>query len=121
MPINEGIEHVELNYKKNIHAIFSSDGERGAITLGDKKPTLPSDNTLHLNINVPRVNLAQWQKALASGESSNRAIKLKIDTQLMELGATQFTNFKATLDAKGDSLSAKDHGRSTSRFYFAEK
>jgi len=110
MPINEGIEHVELNYKKNIYAIFSSDGERGAITLGDKKPTLPSDNTLHLNINVPRVNLAQWQKALASGESSSRAIKLKIDTQLMEFGATQFTNFKATLDAKGDSLSAKFTG-----------
>ncbi len=107
LPIDNGIRHVALSYKKNIHAIFSTDGERGAITLGDKKPTLPNDTTLHLNINVPRVNLAQWQKALDQGENSERAVELTIDTALMELGATQFTNFKATLNSKDNALRAK--------------
>ena len=107
LPIDNGIKHVALSYKKNIHAIFSADGERGAITLGDDKPTLPDDKTLHLNITVPRVNLAQWQKALDKGESSDRAVELTIDTALMELGATQFTNFKATLTSKDEALRAK--------------
>jgi uncharacterized protein YhdP len=109
LPIDNGVKHVALSYKKNIHAIFSADGERGAITLGDKKPTLPNNKTLRLNINVPRVNLAQWQKALDQGESSNRAVELTIDTALMEFGATQFTNFKATLNSKDDALSAEIH------------
>ncbi len=109
LPIDNGVKHVALSYKKNIHAIFSADGERGAITLGDKKPTLPNDKTLRLNINVPRVNLAQWQKALDQGESSNRAVELTIDTALMEFGASQFTNFKATLNSKDDALSAEIH------------